>query len=250
VDDRENLQKEGVDDREGKLETVACRHICFRYGQNRLLEDTSLTIRAHDFLGIQGDSGKGKTTLFNIILGFVGEERGEVWINGRRVDAARRKMYWNRIAYVKQQPFVLHDTILVNITLDENNYDEERLQKAITLSGLDEVLKKMPDRLRTCITEQGRNISGGQRQRIALARAIYKDADLILLDEPFSELDEASGNLLLERFAQLAREGKMVAMITHNKQSLSYCNATLSLDEASSFTRQDDQLWKYESNKK
>lgn len=255
---QENAQCGKQDGWEERLETLAFRHIGFRYGQHRLLEDICIHIRAHDFLGIQGDSGKGKTTLFNILLGFTNEQHGEVWMNDRIADPSLRRKYWNRIAYVKQQPFVLHDTILVNITLGENGYDEARLQKAIALSGLDEVLKHMPGGVHARITEQGRNISGGQRQRIALARAFYKDADLILLDEPFSELDEASEEMLLQRFAALAREGKMVMMITHNKQSLSYCSATLSLDtperaahrdEADPFTRQEDQLWRYASNK-
>jgi len=80
------------------------------------------------------------------------------------------------------------------------------------------------------IAENGKNISGGQRQRIAIARALYKAADLIILDEPFNELDEASEIALLTHFRQQAQNGKMVILITHNKQSLSFCNKIVSLD--------------------
>ena len=81
------------------------------------------------------------------------------------------------------------------------------------------------------ISENGKNISGGQQQRIALARALYKQAEVFLLDEPFNELDEASETILLQHFQALARAGKIVIMITHDRKSLSYCNQIISLDE-------------------
>ena len=81
------------------------------------------------------------------------------------------------------------------------------------------------------ITENGKNISGGQQQRITIARALYKNADLILLDEPFNELDEASVVSLLVHFRELADSGKIVILVTHDKLSLSYCNKIISLGE-------------------
>ena len=81
------------------------------------------------------------------------------------------------------------------------------------------------------ITENGKNISGGQQQRIAIARALYKDADLVLLDEPFNELDEASVVSILGHFREMADAGKIVILVTHDKLSLSYCNKIISLGE-------------------
>jgi ABC-type bacteriocin/lantibiotic exporter with double-glycine peptidase domain len=213
-----------------RIFSIGGEGIEFRYGQQIILDGVSLEVRRGDFLGIQGDSGRGKTTLFNILLGFVEEGAGQVRINGAVAGREERRQSWSRIAYVKQQPFILHDSILVNITLQEQGYDEDRLKKAVALSGLDELVRKLPGGLQTTVTENGKNISGGQRQRIAIARALYKQADLILLDEPFSELDEAAEERLLRRFAELAEEGRMVIMITHNKQSLAWCTKTLSLD--------------------
>jgi ABC-type bacteriocin/lantibiotic exporter with double-glycine peptidase domain len=211
--------------------SISGEGIGFRYGQQTILDGVSLEVRRGDFLGIQGDSGRGKTTLFNILLGFVEEGAGQVNINGVPAGREERRRAWSRIAYVKQQPFILHDSILVNITLQERGYDEERLKNAVALSGLDELIRKLPGGLQATVTENGKNISGGQRQRIAIARALYKEADLILLDEPFSELDEAAEERLLRRFAQLAESGKMVIMITHNKQSLSWCTHTYEICE-------------------
>jgi len=231
------------------IASIACRHIDFRYGDQPILDDVSLQLQPGDFLGICGDSGKGKTTLLNILLGFIAPDKGEVFINGKVATQNQRRAHWPRIAYVKQQPFILHDTILVNITLDENNYDEERLKAAIVLAGLETIIDKLPGGLHARISENGKNISGGQRQRIALARALYKQADLILLDEPFSELDEAAEEILLRRFARLAEAGRMIVMITHNKQSLSHCNGTLSLDERVTVVPKEEPTWKYASNK-
>ena len=93
------------------------------------------------------------------------------------------------------------------------------------------MVDQSPDGINKEITENGKNISGGQQQRIAIARALYKDAELVLLDEPFNELDERSAESLAQYFKQLSANGKIVIMITHDSKSLSYCNKIISLDE-------------------
>src|SRR5688572_11067981 len=115
--------------------------------------------------------------------------------------------------------------------MDEKNYDKERLESALKISGLCDFINQFPDGLDKMIMENGKNISGGQQQRIAIARALYKNADLLLLDEPFNELDEASEISLLEHFQELAQQGKLIILITHNRKSLSYCTKIISLDE-------------------
>jgi ABC-type bacteriocin/lantibiotic exporter with double-glycine peptidase domain len=157
--------------------------------------------------------------------------KGEFLINNTPVDKENIKKYWPFISYVRQQPFFIHDTILRNITLEEDGYNDENLQHILKVSGLDGFVAKFPEGLDKLITENGKNISGGQQQRIAIARALYKKADLILLDEPFNELDEDSVVSLLEHFQDLSSSGKIVIMVTHDKKSLSYCNKIISLDE-------------------
>ena len=110
--------------------------------------------------------------------------------------------------------------------------DDARLEAAIAEAGLTELIGSSPEKSDKLIAENGKNISGGQRQRIAIARALYKDADMIILDEPFNELDEASEGRLLAHFKRLSEKGKIVILITHRQQSLSFCNKTLSLDES------------------
>lgn len=213
------------------IKSLTCRGVGFRYDNVKILNRLDLYIETGDFLGIQGNSGKGKTTFLNILLGFLAPEEGEIFFNDASGENEDRKRYWKHIAYVKQQPFLLHDTVLANITMNGADFDKERLQRAITLSGLEPFIGKSIDGMGIRIAENGKNISGGQRKRIAMARALYKKADLMILDEPFSELDEKSEERLLVHFKELARQGMCIILITHNRKSLSYCNKILSLDE-------------------
>jgi len=178
-----------------------------------------------------GESGKGKTTVLNILLGFLTPDKGDIFINGEKLAPPDIKKYWPNISYVRQQSFFIHDTALRNITLEEEKYNKNNLATALSVSAVNRMIEQFPEGLEKIITENGKNISGGQQQRIALARAVYKNADLILLDEPFNELDEDSSIILLKHFKELAANGKMIIMITHDKESLSYCNKIVSLDE-------------------
>ena len=152
-------------------------------------------------------------------------------MNGIYSGNQERQQFWKNISYVKQQPLLIYDSILKNITLRENDFDFQKLEEVIRVTGLKELIDNYAEGYNKIITENGRNLSGGQRQRIAIARALYKESDLIILDEPFSELDWPSEEELLTYFSQLASAGKIIILITHNKESLSFCNKIISLDE-------------------
>ena len=213
------------------INTIEFRNVKFQYSTQPVLSDLCFAIQKGDFGGITGDSGKGKTTILNLLLGFLTPTCGEILINGVTANANDRKNYWLSIAYVRQQPFFIYDTILRNITLEEEGYNHTNLNRALDVSGLSDLLSKFPEGLKKIITENGKNISGGQQQRVAIARAVYKNSDLVLLDEPFNELDDESTTALVNHFKTMSSEGKTVLMITHDKKSLSHCNKIISLDE-------------------
>jgi ABC-type bacteriocin/lantibiotic exporter with double-glycine peptidase domain len=215
-----------------KLFSVEFRNVCFRYKDQQVLNNFSLHFSRGDFIGVSGKSGKGKTTIVNLLLGFLEADSGCIHINNLPATAEARKRYWGSISYVKQQQLMIYDTIFNNITLTESVYDLKRLETAINAAGLRELIDSYPERINKIITEDGKNISGGQRQRIAIARALYKNSSLVILDEPFNELDRNSENMLLTHFAGLSEQGTMILLITHNKESLSFCNKIISLDEA------------------
>ena len=211
------------------IHSISFEQIGFSYDHKLVLDRFSCTLEPGDFIGIAGNSGKGKTTLLNILLGFVTPHSGQVYINQQPTTSEQRKQFWKQIAYVKQQPFFMYDTLLANITLNGRQYHEQRLQKALDITGISEWLSVLPAGIDTLLTENGKNISGGQRQRIALARALYKEANLIILDEPFSELDEKAEEILLHHLQQLAAAGKIVILITHNQKSMQWCNKIITL---------------------
>lgn len=213
------------------ITSAALSNISFAYKDNLILKNFSLDIKSGEFIGLSGKSGKGKTTAMNLLLGFLKPYSGSVLLNGAAKEPVDIHTYWKNISYVQQQPFLINDTVLHNITLQESNYDTDRLNEVIRLTGLQQLTGSTVEGLDKAITEEGKNISGGQRQRIALARALYKNADLIILDEPFNELDMESENCILNHLKELALSGKIIILITHDKQSLSFCNQIVSLDE-------------------
>ncbi|MDB5221358.1 MAG: hypothetical protein JWN83_25 [Chitinophagaceae bacterium] len=215
----------------GAIHSIEFAKVCFGYEKKAVVNNFCLTVNKGDFIGIAGRSGKGKTTLINLLLGFLTPSKGNILINNISTKDTDRKKYWGRISYVKQSAFLVHDSILKNITLEENEYDSKKFAQVISVTGVDELINTPGNVLNINITEDGKNISGGQRQRIILARALYKDFDLLILDEPFNELDGEAEEQLLRHLQQISGEGKTVVLITHNKTALSFCNKKINLDE-------------------
>ena len=232
LDDLQTRPKPNQDnakaDNSTPIRNVKMQDVRFGYEGVDMISDFNLSIRQGDFIGISGCSGAGKTTILHLLLGFLPAASGYIAINGKKQGSTDFRQLWNRISYVKQQTFILHDSIARNIVLDES-FNEQRLESIIKVAGLEQFFTGNSEG--TMVMENGKNISGGQRQRIAIARALYKDADLILLDEPFNELDETTENRFLEHFVNLTQQGKTIILITHNRESFRYCNKVISLDE-------------------
>lgn len=213
-----------------RLSSIKFERVYFKHNDHEILNNVSFELAPGDFAGISAPSGKGKTTIVNLLLGFLKPNCGTIYVNDKAADPMQLQHSRKMISYVKQQPFFIHDSILRNITLADGAYDIVKLEEAASICGVDKLLDKYPEGLEKMITENGKNISGGQRQRIMLARALYHDFDLLILDEPFSEMDTLSEREILSNLQGLAKKGKMILFITHNKGSLAYCNKIFSLD--------------------
>ena len=224
ADDRKDIQKTNI-------HSIEFKQVGFKYKDHQILKNLSFEIAPGDFVGISGPSGFGKTTIINLLLGFLKQDNGTISINHAVANDTDRQQYWNSISYVKQQPFFINDSILKNVTLTDDIYDPAKLVDALNFSGFAGILEQYTDGIDKQITENGKNISGGQRQRLMLARALYHDFDLLVLDEPFGEIDDASEKEILNKLKSLAKKGKMIIIITHNMASLSLCNKIISLDE-------------------
>jgi ABC-type bacteriocin/lantibiotic exporter with double-glycine peptidase domain len=214
------------------LRSVEFKNVSYGYDHHpEVINGLSFKIHPGDMIGISGDSGIGKTTVLNLLLGFLHEAEGDICFNGKKTSFTGRRQYFGNISYLKQQPFFINDTIFKNITLSDDVFNSSRLVDAMAISGVDKLIAQYPDGIYKQVTENGKNISGGQRQRIMLARALYHEFELLILDEPFSELDEFAEKEILQRLCSLISLGKMILLITHNKESLAYCNKIISFDE-------------------
>ena len=185
----------------GKIEF---RNVSFSYdkGQKNALSDIDLTIQPGETVAIVGKSGSGKTTLVNLLPRFYDITEGKLLIDGFAVDDYTLKSLRNNISLVTQEVILFNDTIFNNVAYGP--FSEEEILKAISAANMDEFVDKLPDGLQTKVGDEGVLLSGGQRQRIAIARALLKDAPILIMDEATSALDTES-----ERYIQNALEKLM-----------------------------------------
>jgi ATP-binding cassette subfamily B protein RaxB len=194
---------------------IEMRDVSFRYGvsDQPVLRGASLDIRNGDKIVITGPSGSGKSTLFKLLAAAEPLQQGQITLNGiawsnLAVDEIRR-----HAVHMRQGDMILHGSIIDNISLFEGNPDEERIHALLDAVGLLEDIMRLPMRTRTIISETMANVSAGQRQRLLLARALYQKRELLLLDEPTSNLDPTS----VRRIAELLRGlERTVVVITHD----------------------------------
>ena len=185
----------------GKIEF---RNVSFSYdkGQKNALSNIDLTIQPGETVAIVGKSGSGKTTLVNLLPRFYDITEGKLLIDGFAVDDYTLKSLRNNISLVTQEVILFNDTIFNNVAYGP--FSEEEILKAISAANMDEFVDKLPDGLQTKVGDEGILLSGGQRQRIAIARALLKDAPILIMDEATSALDTES-----ERYIQNALEKLM-----------------------------------------
>lgn len=214
------------------LTSMQFEQVKFKYKDQKILNNINFEIRAGDFVGLSAASGKGKTTIIHLMLGFLKHHKGNIYFNDEKTNWIKRQGFLSRVSYVKQQSFIINDTVLENITLTDGYYDAKKIDEVLAFCGLENLVGQYANGINEFIKENGKNISGGQRQRLMLARALYHDFDLLILDEAFSEMDEKSEQVILSKLKQLAQQGKMIILITHNNASLGFCDKVISFDVA------------------
>lgn len=214
---REKLIVENTADDEngdvGDIPEIRLEDISFQYGERSVLENRNDTFRAGGKYAIMGESGSGKTTLAKLLLGLLPGYSGHVWYGAREQKEIRPESLYDHIAYVDQQVYLFQDTVRFNITLGRP-YTDEEIESVLRRCRLDEYVRSLPEDLDSVILENGKNLSGGQRQRIALARALIRRVQYVLLDEGTSALDEATALDIETRL--LAAPELCVILITHN----------------------------------
>ena len=218
-------------------ETIEVRNLsfCFENSTNDTIHDLSLSIRKGEKVGINGESGVGKTTLLNILLGLYAPSNGGVYIDGKELKGDTLRKWQNSIGYVSQNTFLTDSTILSNIALgcDEKDIDMGQIEKCIEAASLSEFVASLPKGVHTRIGECGTLLSGGQRQRIGIARALYKNADILFFDEATSSLDNATEQSINRAIENLSTTNKdlTIVVVAHRDSSLNYCDRIITLEK-------------------
>jgi ABC-type multidrug transport system fused ATPase/permease subunit len=173
-----------------KFENLEIKNLFFQYKNKIVLKKFSFKICKNETIGIVGKTGSGKSTLLNIIMGLIVPEKGEIFINSELVKSFLSNLGY-KIGYVTQDIFLINGSIKDNIALGipKNKIDNNLIKWAAKISDLDELINNYKEGVNTNVGEQGSKLSGGQRQRIAIARAIYRNPELLVLDEATNQLD-------------------------------------------------------------
>lgn len=212
---------------------IAISNLSYTYPEGkRVLKEFDCTIRKGEYIGIRGSSGIGKSTLFNLLLGFLKPDGGEIRIDGVLLSAENRKLWHHRIGYVPQGVFILDGTLAENVALGCCDISKEKVKRILRQVRLDEWVDELPLGIDTLLGESGARLSGGQKQRVGIARALYKEADILLLDEATSALDTATECEINEMICGLRNDyrGLTVLSIAHRESSLAFCNRIITLN--------------------
>ena len=210
-----------------KSNKIDLKNITFTYPGNAIpsINNISLTIKPNTLIGFVGTSGSGKSTLIDIIIGLINPQKGQIKIDETILNNQNIRTWQNKIGFVPQEIFLTEGSIAENITfgIHRDLIDYNQVNKAIKLAHLDEWVSELDNGVNTKIGERGVTISGGQKQRLGIARALYYDADLIVLDEGTSSLDGISEKKIMNAIHDLTSQ-KTLIMIAHKLQTVKKCD--------------------------
>ena len=210
---------------------IELKNIDFRYGTRKLvLEDVSLKIRKGEKVAFVGESGSGKTTLAKLLLYLYKAEKGEILINGNNIKDIRIETLRERIAYIPQETFLFSGSIYDNLTLGIDFPVMEDIVDAAKKAQAHEFINDLPLRYETRLEENGANLSGGQRQRLAIARAMLKNPDILILDEATSNLDAVTERALDSTISEFSKDMTTI-FIAHRLSTIKNCDRIFVMDK-------------------
>ena len=212
--------------------SIELKDVSFKYKNRKMqLKNIDLKINKNEIVGIVGETGSGKSTLIKIIMGLIEPDSGVINIDNTNLSSIK-KSWQKKIGYVPQNFSILDDTIHENIIFGGNNEDNhgEKIKKVIKDAYLEDFINTLPEKTRTIVGPDGKQISGGQAQRLAIARALHQDPKLIIFDEATNSLDEKTEEEIIKNIYELSKN-KTIIIITHKKSLLRNCDKVFKIED-------------------
>jgi HlyD family secretion protein len=234
-----NLQEEIIDVEPSEEflpfnDRLTLSNVSFEYlsSHGAVLNDVSFDIPCNNTIGIVGSSGSGKSTLIDLILGLIHPDKGSILLDGLPITKANIALWQNSIGFVPQTIFLADASIRENIAFGilPAKIKDSKINQAVALSNLDTVLDNLPDGIETRVGERGVQLSGGQRQRVGIARAVYSDAPVLILDEATSSLDGITEKIIMESIHHFSGS-KTIIIIAHRLSTVKSCDFILLLED-------------------
>ena len=218
------------------FEKIEFRNVSYKFKkqQNNAIENVNLTISKGDKIGIIGETGSGKSTFVDLIMGLLVPTQGIIKVNGTNIHAENKQIFYekwrNSISHVPQNIYLIDDNFIKNIAfgVNEKEIDFNLLKKAAKNSLIFDVIEDKPHQYNSLIGEKGINLSGGQRQRLGIARSLYKNADILILDEATSALDINTENKLINSISNNYPSITLI-IVSHRMESLRFCDKFLKI---------------------
>ena len=209
---------------------IEIKNISFTYlnKKDRILKNLNFNINKGDIIGVSGKSGSGKTTFIEILMGFLHSYEGQILVDGKDIKTNYRS-WQNNFSYVPQNIYLLDDTIKNNIVFGNENIDSSKIIKILEKIGLSKFINNLPNNIDTIVGENASLVSGGQAQRIAIARALYNDPKILVLDESTNSLDSDIEKDILKYLKNFS-DNITIIIISHNLKSLEICNKILKIE--------------------
>lgn len=214
---------------------LTLENISFSYPDTSesIFEDYTLSIKKGEVIGLVGPSGAGKTTLMNILLGFLKPTIGQYKVDNTILTENHLKSFYEKVGYVQQQVYLIDGTLAENVAFgcDRKDVKSKKLEEVLRKASLWEMVQSLPNGVNEMIGENGTKLSGGQRQRVGIARALYFDAEILFLDEATSSLDSQTEKEITDAINKLS-DGKLtIIIIAHRLSTLENCTRIIEVDQ-------------------
>jgi ABC-type multidrug transport system fused ATPase/permease subunit len=223
-----NVYEDQLHENSKFMKEIEISNLDFSYEKKIIFKNLNFKILKGDKIGIKGQTGLGKTSLINILLGLIDVKNGQIFLDNQIV--TNLKLYKKiKIGYVPQSIFLIDDSIKKNISLTGNDRPNNEIEKILNTAGLSELINSLPGKLDTNIGEHAHKISGGQKQRIGIARALFTNPEILILDEATNALDIETEEMILKNIIENSKD-LTVIIISHRDSTLKRCNKIFEIE--------------------